>query len=137
MSEKVVVANLNSKLSKIEELFLKFNLHHLPVSFDDKLLGIISTYDIERFTREQLAKGKMDLADLEAAFSVEQVMTRNPKTVSPETTMKEAVGIMAEGKFHALPVVENGEIRGIITNNDMVRYLNYLYEKETKASSFF
>lgn len=131
MTQHVVVANLKTKLSRIQELFLKFNAHHLPVTYDDKLIGIISSYDIDRFITEQLQSGKKDAADLEAAFDVEKVMTHNPKTVTPDTLLAEACGILVKNKFHALPVVEDGVIVGIITNNDLVRYLNHLYQKET------
>lgn len=137
MSSKVVVANLKSKLSQIEELFLKFNVHHLPVTYDDKLLGIISTYDIQRYFHEQLEKGTIDRAQLEAEFDVEKVMTHDPKYVSPTTTMPEFVKLLVEEKLQAMPVVENGLIAGIITNNDVVRYVKYVYEKEAKESSFF
>lgn len=129
MSDHVVVADLQTKLSDIQALFLKYNIHHLPVTYDDKLVGIISSYDIEKFTVDQLKAGKMDYADLEAAFDVEKVMTRKPKFLHPDDLLKDAVEMMVTHKFHAIPVAVDGDVAGIITNNDMVRYLQYQYEK--------
>ena len=129
MSDHVVVADLKAKLSSIQELFLKYNIHHLPVTYDGKLVGIISSYDIEKFTVDQLKSGKKDYADLEAAFDVEKVMTHKPKFLHPDDLLKDAVEMMVTNKFHAIPVAVDGEVAGIITNNDMVRYLQYQYEK--------
>lgn len=128
MNDHVVVASLKTKYSQIEELFLKYNIHHLPVTYDDKLIGIISSYDLDKFIKQQLDNGPIDKASLEANFDVEKVMTHNPTTVGPNTLLKDAVDIVVSNKFHALPVVDNGKVVGMITNNDMVRYLHYQYE---------
>ena len=128
MTDHVVVASLKTQFSQIQELFLKYKVHHLPVTYDNKLIGIISTYDIDKFVKEQLAAGKVDNNDLEANFDVEKVMTHNPVSVTPNTTLKEAVELMVTKRFHALPVLDNGNVVGLITNNDLVRYLHYLYE---------
>jgi CBS domain-containing protein len=44
-------------------------------------------------------------------------------TVSSETSIKEAAKILAKNEFHALPVVDNGELVGIITTTDLLNYL--------------
>lgn len=136
MSDKVVVANLQTKFSKIQELFVKFNVHHVPVVYDEQLVGIISTKDTARFLDVQLQKGSVDYASLDASFSVENEMTHKPKYLTPTSLMKEAVEIIAEGKFHAVPVIEDGKVVGIITNNDLVSYLAFQYkESDTPYTS--
>ncbi|WP_396170531.1 CBS domain-containing protein, partial [Flavobacterium sp.] len=56
-------------------------------------------------------------------FSVEQVMTKNLTTIFPETTIKEAAEILSKNEFHALPVIENGSLVGIVTTTDLIKYL--------------
>jgi CBS domain-containing protein len=48
--------------------------------------------------------------DLEKEFNLKQYMTPNPTVLSPKDTVQHAVEILADGKFQALPVVEDGVI---------------------------
>lgn len=120
MTKNIVVANLNHKLSQVQELFLNHNVHHLPVVYDDKLIGIISSTDLFRHYAE---KGQLD-----DSVSIEEVMTRRPVHLAPNDPIKKAAQIFTENSFHALPVVEEGEVVGMVTNNDLVRYLHAVYE---------
>jgi acetoin utilization protein AcuB len=46
-------------------------------------------------------------------------MTRDPKTVSPDDLLSYAAGILRESRFHHLPVVEDGELVGILSDTDL------------------
>jgi acetoin utilization protein AcuB len=48
-------------------------------------------------------------------------MTPNPVTVSPDDTIEKAIAIFKDMKFHALPVVKDQEIVGILSVKDLVR----------------
>jgi CBS domain-containing protein len=50
---------------------------------------------------------------------VQDVMTKNVATVSPNQTVKEAAQIMSQKNIGALPVVENGQVKGMITDRDI------------------
>ncbi len=52
--------------------------------------------------------------------SVKDVMTPNPRTVTPETGVVEAAKLMASEDVGPLPVVEGGELVGIVTDRDLV-----------------
>lgn len=52
---------------------------------------------------------------------VEDIMTREVVTVSPETTLQEMATLMQERKRHLLPVLENGRLAGIVGKADLVR----------------
>ena len=56
-------------------------------------------------------------------FSVEQVMARNLVKVSPDTTIKEVAEILSKREFHALPVVLDELLVGIVTTTDLIKYL--------------
>jgi len=51
------------------------------------------------------------------------VMVRNVQTVNADTTIKEAAELLASREFHALPVLEDGKLAGIVTTTDLIKYL--------------
>ena len=116
MTKKVIVADLKTKFSNVLTLFLDYHIYHLPVVFDDKLLGIISMTDALKFYRSGA-----DVKD----FDISEVMTHEPKTLHMNDTLAKATEILAEANFRTLPVVDdNGKIVGILSNKDLVRVLN-------------
>jgi CBS domain-containing protein len=52
--------------------------------------------------------------------SLRDVMTRNPKTVEPGTSIKDAAKLIKTEEIGALPVVEGGRLTGMITDRDIV-----------------
>ena len=127
MSRNVIVADLNNRLSEVIKFFSDTNINHLPVAQDDVLLGIISIKDVLKFIGHELLSGKaITSAELDAKFKLETIMTKNPVFVHPNDLVEKAIEILSEGKFQALPVVEEGKIVGIITNKDIVRLDNTL-----------
>lgn len=74
---------------------------------------------------------------------VKSKMTPNPVTVTPDVSISEAFGIMKERQFRRLPVVQGGQLIGIVTEKELqqvspskatslsVFELNYLLEKTT------
>ena len=74
---------------------------------------------------------------------IQNRMTLNPYTVSPETSISDAYSLMKDHKVHRLPVLKNGKLVGLVTKNDIQRVtpsaatslsvfeLNYLLGKMT------
>jgi len=56
------------------------------------------------------------------AYTIEQVMAKNPVGVSPDQTVRDVTEILAKQSFHSLPVVEKGELKGVITTTDLLKY---------------
>jgi CBS domain-containing membrane protein len=126
MTKKVIVAELNSKFTDIQKLFLEYQIYHLPVVFDNKLLGIISIKDaLKTYAERASALESGDAADINNKFSIESIMTHDPKTISSDSTLGKAVEILASASFRSLPVVDSeGKIVGILSNKDLVKLFN-------------
>lgn len=124
MTKKVIVADLHTKFTDILTLFLDYKIYHLPVVFDQKLLGILSLTDALKFFEKEAVNITKN-EHLNEIFDVEKMMTRNPKTLKPDNTVKDAAELMAGVKFRAVPIVnEKDEIQGMLSNKDLVKILN-------------
>ena len=128
MTKSVIVANVNNSFTQIMKFFTEYNIQHLPVADNDKLVGIISIKDMASFVFMQVQKGgNLHALGLDAMFKVNNVMTHNPTTITPDDKISKVVEILAKGGFQALPVTVNGMIQGIVTNKDLVRMLQWEY----------
>jgi CBS domain-containing protein len=54
------------------------------------------------------------------ASTAEDMMTRDPQTVAPDTTVREAARIIHESGHNRLPVVEDGRLVGVVTRVDVL-----------------
>lgn len=104
-------------------------IRHIPIIDDGKLVGILSDRDIQRCTPSMLTR--VSAEEYNSIFEdtpVAKVMTRDPQHISPDATLHEAAALLHEGKLGCLPVVENGEVVGIITKDDMLSALMSLLD---------
>lgn len=126
MTTQLVVLNTTDSLEKAEHLFKKHRIRHIPViESQQRIVGMLSLTDLLRIS---FADGAYeDEEDIETVvyemFSLPQVMAKNVKTVAPDTTIKEVAELLAKEEFHALPVVEEGNLVGIVTTTDLIKYL--------------
>ena len=129
MTKSVVTVNENDDLRKVVEKLKKHNIRHIPVMRNKEVIGIISRTDINRLTFGALFEGQegADEAILDM-LTIAQVMTAKPKTISSTTIIRDSAAIFVKEEFHALPVVDNGELKGIVTTTDILRYFLEQYD---------
>lgn len=101
-------------------------IRHLLVIQKEELVGIVSDRDIKRALDPEQTKKKLlgvgGLFFLLQPILVRELMTRDPVTIGPDLSAQDAAAIMVAERFGALPVVEGGEVVGIITETDLLRY---------------
>ncbi|WP_291778467.1 CBS domain-containing protein [Cecembia sp.] len=124
MTGKVYTVQENTPLQEVVNLFRKHKIRHIPVVNGSKVVGIISRTDINRLTFGALFENQegADEAVLEI-LSVPQVMTAKPKMVNSNDSIRDVAEIFANEEFHALPVVDGEELKGIVTTTDVIRYM--------------
>ena len=121
MTKDVVKLTTKNTLFDAEKLFKEHNIRHLPVVSGNQLIGILSYSDLLRISFSELSDNeeKVDTT-VYNAYTIEQVMAKNP--VSPDQTVRDVTEILSKQSFHSLPVVENGELKGVITTTDLLKY---------------
>ena len=125
MTRDLHTLNLSNQLDEAEEMFRKHHVRHLPVIDEGRLVGILSLTDLQRISFAEAYSDEETVVDsaIYKMLSVEQVMVSNPVRVSATTSIKEVAEILASREFHALPVVEEEELVGIITTTDLIQYM--------------
>lgn len=124
MTRELITLDVNDTLYTAEMLFKKHHIRHLPVLKEKKLVGILSYTDLLRLCYADIVETPEDTLEtfMYDHFTISQVMNQNLVVVSPKTSLKEVAELLSVREFHALPVVENGFLRGIITTTDVIRY---------------
>ena len=125
MTTNVIALTLDNSLLDAEQLFKSYKIRHIPVVRNKDIIGILSLTDLQRmsFTDIHLEHHLETEGTLFEALSVEQVMVKNPIQIISSKTIKEVAEILSKNEFHALPVVENHELIGIVTTTDLLNYM--------------
>lgn len=130
MSTELITVHHGDAISKVRSVFSEQHLHHLPVVDGGKIVGIVSWTDLMRLSYGD-AFGEDDRAVdamLDHTHKLEDLMHQNPVTVDVNSGVRDATRILAEGDFHALPVVENADqLVGIVTTKDLLKFLLELF----------
>ena len=125
MTREVITLRPQSNLREAISIIQKFRIRHIPVVEDGKIAGIVTDRDIKRATPS--IHGGVTQDDYERVLDetkLFQVMTRDPATVSPDSSIKAVARMLVEKKYGALPVVSDGTLVGIISDIDLLRVLH-------------
>ena len=124
MTPNPITITPQTTLPEAHRLMDKYFVRRLPVINKGKLVGIVTRGDI----REAQASTATTLSVYELNYLLDQIpakefMAYKPITIAPDATIAEAARLMLQYKVGGLPVVENGELVGIITETDFCRLL--------------
>lgn len=119
--EVVTITASKSVLDAVRVLVGR-NIGSLVVTDGPQPIGILTERDILRLT----ARVPGELASIE----VGSAMTRDMVTASPSDGLHEMMGVMTDRKIRHLPVLEDGELVGIISIGDLVNACRVSAEEE-------
>jgi CBS domain-containing protein len=117
-------------VGKADELMSENNVRQIPVVNGRELIGIITDRDVRSFLSDAILANP-DARELTFKTPVRDIMTTVPLFVSPDDDLQDAVEILIEQKFGAIPVVDEAEgLVGIVSYVDVLRcFLNRLQEE--------
>ncbi len=114
MTRKLITVSPQHQLSTAREILIKHRIHHLPVvEDDDRLAGLITTYDLFKTNVSPEEFDKM---------TVGEIMTVKLATLEPTAKVGTAAEIFLDHLFHALPIVKGDRLVGIVTTHDVLKY---------------
>jgi CBS domain-containing protein len=125
MTQNLITVEGGETLLKVEELFKEHNIHHLPITDNGKLIGLISKTDFLLFKRGFIdfsTEAKYDLFRLKTHFAKE-IMTKGLAKLESTDKINVALEIFKKNILHALPVVDDGQLVGMVTTHDIIRHL--------------
>lgn len=111
MTTDVRCINESTAIQDAANEMKNLNVGSMPVcDSNDKILGIVTDRDI---VINGLTQG------LQSSDTVSKVMTINPVTVTPDTSMEDATNLMSQNQIRRLPVVNEGKVVGIVSIGDI------------------
>ncbi|EDP71830.1 CBS domain pair protein [Flavobacteriales bacterium ALC-1] len=107
MSTEIFTVNENDSTRLVKNIMKWKNIHHLPViNNENNLVGVI-------------ASGRLSQENLDEDTSIKDIMVKEIKTAYPEMRIDEAKDMMLQYKIGCLPVLDHGELVGIVTTTDL------------------
>lgn len=110
-SMPAVTIRTTDALTLAHQMMLWGNMRHLPVVQDGRLVGVISDRDLLAVREGWKLPDK----------TIAEIMTTDPHTIAPDADVSEASRLFVSEHYDCLPVVERGELLGILTTTDMLR----------------
>ncbi len=122
MTATPITLKPSATIGDAAKIFDKYKVHHIPIAIDDKLVGIVSMSDYLFFRR-----GFLDDRDDEKIedirmnnYEVSYIMTKGIATMESDERVNVALDIFKENLFHAIPIVDDGSLVGILTTHDII-----------------
>jgi len=140
MTKELITVSPDTEIVHATKLLLENRINGVPVTDETgKLVGILCQSDMIAQQKKlpvpsffTFLNGLITLTSMKqfekqvqkiAATTVAQAMTPNPVTVRPDTNIEEVAALMVDNNFHTIPVVDEGELVGIVGKEDILRTL--------------
>jgi CBS domain-containing protein len=134
MQHEVVTLEVTDTLDLADDIMRLGRIRHLPIVSHGTVVGILSQRDLFRAAASSLLQFERRAAqDWLARIPVAAVMTPTVVEVAPDASIRTAVRLMLERKIGCLPVVEHGQLLGLLSETDCLRHLAHVLDiSETK-----
>jgi acetoin utilization protein AcuB len=122
MTTSPITVSPETPVLDARQLMIDKRFRHVLIAEGPKLLGIVTDRDIRlNLPSPATSLSVWEINYLLARLTVASVMTESLVTVSPRQDTREAALLMLDHKIGALPVVDGGQLMGIITETDLLR----------------
>lgn len=132
MTSKLITVNPKDKLADVKAIFDKNRIHHIPVVRHKKIVGLISKTDLLFFLKGAVSEESNEryLNDIRLKnYFAEDIMTKGLAKLESTSRISVALEVFKENLFHAIPVVDEEELVGIVTVYDIITELSNTHVK--------
>jgi CBS domain-containing protein len=125
MSNKVVTASPDISIGEATRIMIKKGFRRVPIVKEDVLLGIVTASDIMRYLGSGEIFQKLMTGDVSDAFKVplKSLILRDIIWTNSGIDIGKAAALMLKNKVGALPIIDDGELCGILTERDIIKAL--------------
>ena len=125
MSSPALVVDQSMPLPDVRQRLTQQHVRRLPVVDETgQLVGIVTEGDINRVSDSHITDVRdYSLYHRVADLPIGEIMTRTVVTVTPDTPILEVARLLLRHRIGGVPVVEDGQIIGMITESDLFRLI--------------
>jgi CBS-domain-containing membrane protein len=140
MTREVITIHPEASVEDLAKILAAHRIGGLPVlDQSGALVGVVTQSDLLQRSRDLDLPPALNILDLHLFLEtpshfqkrldkllgdrVQDVMTRNPQAIAPDTPVNQIARLMAAKGVHTLPVVEGGKLVGIVGKLDLIRGL--------------
>ncbi len=127
MTRNPITISPDQSLTDVKIIFEENSFRHIPVCVEGRPVGMVSRTDFMLVMMGVPSPGESNgnatfNSLMFEALDVNHIMTENIIMIEPNATIGRVGKIFSKNRFHALPVVENDKLLGIVTTIDIVRF---------------
>ncbi len=115
----------NMPVVEAQQVMQDHHIRHLPIlDEDENLVGLVTLRSLMNAVPSDVSQFSPFVVNyILSKIQVHNIMVRDLITTSPDTTIEEAARVMADRKIGCLPVMEDDELIGIISDNDLFKIM--------------
>ncbi len=124
MTKKLITVDDETPIIKAFRIMKDNNIRRLPVMRNEKLAGVITDRDLKEATPSKATS--LDVHEIYSLLSevkVKDIMSKDLLTIGPDESIEKAAMLMLNKKISGLPVIEAGNLTGVITQTDIFKAL--------------
>jgi CBS domain-containing protein len=133
MSTDLVTIDQNDLVTKVDQIFNKYDFHHIPVMDNDICIGVISKYDygrvLDKFTLFGTPRAEFENFRFLKSLLAKEIMSNKVVELDTNASIQDALSISLLNKIHSIVIQEKGEIKGIVTPYDLLKIMSVDIEK--------
>lgn len=124
MTRQVYFISIEGDVIKARNMMDKYEINHLPVVDNGRLVGILSKNDLNQveFLCDFIGE-RLEESTVFKSLSIQELMTKKVQSLSIDSTIMEAIQVFSNASFQCLPVLDDGELAGIVTTKDVFSFM--------------